>query len=52
MNVLAQSFPGKGVFAANVAQASALGAALVVHQAWNKEPIPGHLVQVRKYTGA
>ncbi len=52
MNLLAQSFPGREVFAANVAQASALGAALVVHQAWNKEPIPGHLVQARKYTGA
>jgi sugar (pentulose or hexulose) kinase len=40
MNLLAQAFPGIKVYAATVAQASSLGAALAIHKSWNKKAIP------------
>ncbi|GAB4045481.1 FGGY-family carbohydrate kinase [Spirosoma litoris] len=50
MNLLATAFPGIEVYAASVAQASALGAALAIHQHWNPYPLPGDCVELKKYT--
>jgi sugar (pentulose or hexulose) kinase len=49
MHLLANTFPGIAVFAASMAQASSLGAALVIHNEWNTKPIPGNLVQLKHY---
>ncbi len=50
MNLLAIAFPDKEVFAASMAQASALGAALVIHDMWNTNPIPGDMIELKMYT--
>ncbi|GAB2557459.1 FGGY-family carbohydrate kinase [Spirosoma areae] len=50
MNLLATAFPDVEVYAASVAQASALGAALAIHHHWNPHPLPGDCVELRKYT--
>lgn len=49
MNLLAQSFPDCKVYAAAVGQASALGAALVIHEYWNTTPLPDNLVELKHY---
>lgn len=49
MTMLAKAFPGKEVFAASMAQATALGAALAVHHSWNKEPEPSDLIELHYY---
>ena len=49
MNLLAKAFPEKEVFAASVAQASALGAALALHEYWNEEKMPATLIDLKKY---
>ena len=51
MHLLAASFPGIEVFAASMAQASAIGAALVIHKAWNANPIPKDINQLNYYSG-
>jgi sugar (pentulose or hexulose) kinase len=51
MHLLATSFPGIEVFAASMAQASAIGAALVIHKAWNANPIPKDIIQLNYYSG-
>ncbi|AUD05796.1 FGGY-family carbohydrate kinase [Spirosoma pollinicola] len=52
MNLLARAFPNIEVYAASVAQASALGAALATHQHWNSHPLPGDCVELKKYTAS
>jgi L-fuculokinase len=49
MNLLAAAFPQLEVWAASVAQASALGAALAIHAHWNPLPIPPDLIQLTRY---
>ncbi len=49
MNMLSAAFPGLEVFAASMAQASALGSALAIHAHWNKKPLPSNLVQLKYY---
>lgn len=44
MHLLAQAFPGFRVQAASVAQASAIGAALCLHEHWNTGSVPGDLM--------
>jgi sugar (pentulose or hexulose) kinase len=44
MNLLALSFPEKKIFAASLAHASALGAALGIHSSWNTGAIPAGLL--------
>jgi L-fuculokinase len=46
MHLLAASFPNHEVYAASVAQASAMGAALAVHNSWNKENPSADIVQL------
>lgn len=50
MNLLAMAFPNLEVFAASMAQASAVGAALAIHHAWNKKPIPTDIIQLQYYS--
>lgn len=51
MHLLSEAFPGIEVYAASVPQASALGAALVMHQHWNSLPIPSDLIDLKLYSG-
>ncbi|CAN5289590.1 FGGY-family carbohydrate kinase [soil metagenome] len=52
MHLLAASFPEMEVFAASMAQASAVGAALVLHQQWNTKPIPNDLIELKYYSAS
>ncbi|MFD2934321.1 FGGY-family carbohydrate kinase [Spirosoma flavum] len=52
MNLLARAFPDIEVYAASVAQASALGAALAIHHHWNPHPLPIDCVELKKYTAS
>jgi sugar (pentulose or hexulose) kinase len=50
MNLLAAAFPGMEIYATSMAQASALGAALAIHDAWNTKPIPSDVIGLKYYT--
>jgi sugar (pentulose or hexulose) kinase len=50
MHLLAKALPGMEIFAASVAQASALGAALVMHRHWNNKPLPSDVIELKLYT--
>ncbi len=49
MNLLATAFPYIEVFAANTPQASALGAAIVMHDHWNSVSLPENLIQLKHF---
>jgi len=49
MNLLAAAFPEIAVYAASIAQASAMGAALAVHPYWNKNNFPSDLIDLKLY---
>lgn len=49
MNFLVHAFPTVEIYGAEVAQASSLGAALVMHEAWNTKEIPNDLVQLKRF---
>ena len=51
MNLLAKAFPELEVFAASMAQATAVGTALSIHHAWNKNPFPSNLIELKYYSG-
>ena len=51
LTLLAKAFPEMEVFAAEVAQATALGAALAIHADWNSKALPLHLISLKKYSG-
>ncbi|MGF7082886.1 FGGY-family carbohydrate kinase [Mucilaginibacter sp. UYCu711] len=52
MNLLAKAYPDVEVYAASMAQATALGTALAMHYAWNTKPsIPGDLINLKYYSG-
>lgn len=50
MNLLANAFPKHEIFAASMAQASAMGAALAVHAAWNKTNPSSDLIELKAYS--
>ncbi|MES2796260.1 MAG: FGGY family carbohydrate kinase [Bacteroidota bacterium] len=52
MNLLAEEYPQFNLFGAEVAQASALGAALVIHEKWNSKSIPFNLISIKKFSYA
>lgn len=52
MNLLAAVFPGIEVFAASMAQASAVGAALCIHHDWNHKPVPNDIIQLKYYSAS
>jgi len=39
------------LYAASLAQASSLGAALSIHHHWNKKGLPGNLLELKRYLG-
>lgn len=49
MNLLASFFPGMEVFASSIPQATAIGAALAIHEAWNGEDFPTSLIQLKPF---
>jgi sugar (pentulose or hexulose) kinase len=50
MNLLAQVFPQHEVFAASMAQATAMGTALSIHTAWNNRPfLPNDIIELKYY---
>ncbi len=50
MRLLAEAFTDIKIYAATVAQASSLGAALAVHQHWNSKPIPSDIIELKWYS--
>jgi sugar (pentulose or hexulose) kinase len=48
MQLLAAAFPSIEVYAANIAQASAMGAAMAIHRHWNNRPLPGDLIVLKR----
>lgn len=50
MYLLAEAFPGLEVYSASIAQASALGAALVFHQHWNNRELPSEIIDMQLYS--
>lgn len=52
MSLLAEAFPEMEVFAASMAQATAVGAALAIHQVWNRQDLPNDLIALRFYAHA
>lgn len=50
MYLLAEAFPAIEVYAASVAQASALGAALAIHPHWNTKPLPPGIIELKLYS--
>jgi sugar (pentulose or hexulose) kinase len=49
MGMLKRSYPEMEVYSSVVAQASALGAAIALHDIWNNNAIPNELVTLKKY---
>src|SRR6185436_1110685 len=49
MQLLSLSFPGIEIYAASVAQASAMGAALAIHKEWNPLHVPSDMVKLKQY---
>lgn len=49
MHLLAAAFPDIEVYAASVAQATSLGAALAIHHHWNKHPLPTNCISLKRF---
>jgi hypothetical protein len=49
MHMLSMAFLNIEVFAASVAQATAMGAALAIHSKWNRNRVPAGLVKLKAY---
>jgi len=49
MHLLSEAFPGLEVYAASVPQASAIGAALIMHEHWNEKTRPSDLIEMKLY---
>ncbi|HEY8783990.1 MAG TPA: FGGY family carbohydrate kinase [Mucilaginibacter sp.] len=52
MHLLAVAFPYLEIFAASMAQASAVGAALTMHKVWNTKKIPNDIIQLKYYSAS
>jgi glycerol kinase len=50
MNLLANAFSELEVFAASMAQATAVGTAIAIHQHWNTKPLPSDLIELKYYS--
>ena len=49
MNLLAKEFPRVEVFAASMAQATAIGTAISIHKHWNKKALPADIIELKYY---
>lgn len=52
MNLLAEAYPHIEVFAASMAQATAVGTALAIHQSWNSLPFPNDIIELKYYAAS
>ena len=52
MHMLAIAFPSVEIYAASVAQATAIGAALSIHDSWNPLPVPADMIKLTYYKSA
>ncbi len=52
MNLLAGLFKDKEVFAASMAQATAVGAALAIHMHWTSKALPNDIIELKYYSAA
>jgi L-fuculokinase len=52
MNLMANAFPAMEVYAASMAQATAMGAALAIHHTWNKQAIPSDLIELKLFAAS
>jgi len=52
MNLLALNFPELEVFAASMAQATAVGTALSIHKAWNNKALPNDIIELKYFSAA
>ncbi|MEO9146977.1 MAG: FGGY family carbohydrate kinase [Ginsengibacter sp.] len=50
MNLLASCFPDIEIFAASMAQATAMGAALCIHESWNEKEIPHDIIELKYFS--
>lgn len=50
MNLLAKAFPKLEVFAASMAQATAIGTAIAIHDSWNSKPLPADIIELKYYS--
>lgn len=49
MQLLADSFSGMHVYSTYMTQGTALGAALAIHEKWNKQPLPLSLISLKHW---
>lgn len=49
MKGLVKAYPHIQIYAANIAQASSIGAALALHDTWNKQAIPESFLELTQY---
>ncbi|HEX8462216.1 MAG TPA: hypothetical protein VF623_12330, partial [Segetibacter sp.] len=50
MSLLSAAFPQLEVFAASMAQATAVGTALAIHSCWNDKAIPNDIIELKYYS--
>jgi sugar (pentulose or hexulose) kinase len=50
MHLLASFYPEMEIFAASMAQATAVGTALAIHKSWNTSPLPADIIKLRLYS--
>ena len=50
MNLLSTAFPETEVFAASMAQATSVGAALSIHNSWNEKSLPNDIIELKYYS--
>jgi sugar (pentulose or hexulose) kinase len=50
MNLLATAFPQLEIFAASMAQATAVGTAIAIHKSWNSKPLPTDIIELKYYS--
>nr|WP_294894786.1 FGGY family carbohydrate kinase [uncultured Pedobacter sp.] len=49
MNLLAMVFPHTEVYAASMAQATSMGAAVAIHKHWNTKPLPTDMIALKLF---
>ncbi|MBK0382887.1 carbohydrate kinase [Pedobacter sp. SD-b] len=49
MNLLAMVFPETEVYAASMAQATSMGAAVAIHKHWNTKPLPTDMIALKLF---
>lgn len=49
MNLLALAFPDTEVYAASMAQATSMGAAVAIHKHWNKQQLPTDMITLKLF---